>query len=132
MAQSANKAKTAPQTKPHVQTPAPSPALLEITSGPVVEYVSSHHAVIGWVTNTGSSTLLHYGVFKNNLTFSGQPGLPLARKVHRVEISKLKPNTTYYFQVTSAIKKTGAVTSEIDSFKTTGRGDRPIRMPEPQ
>ncbi len=132
-AQSAHKTNASPQTISRARTaPVTAPPHLEITHGPVVEYVSSHHAVISWVTSAGASTLLKYGTSKSNLALSGRPGLALARKNHRVEISKLKPNTTYYFRVTSAIKKDGTVTSDIGEFKTTGRGDRPVRMPEPQ
>lgn len=134
-AQSAHVASASPQATSHAEmAPTPSSALtpLEIIHGPVVEYVSSHHAVISWITNASSSTLLKYGASKSNLTLSGHPGLALARKNHRVEISKLKPNTTYYFRATSALKKEGTVTSNIGEFKTTGRGDRPVRMPQSQ
>lgn len=103
---------------------------LRITRGPIVEYISSHHAVVGWTTSASSTGLLRYGTSKTNLSQTQRTGWPIARKTHRVELSKLKPSTTYYFQVTSSEKGDGSATSGIGSFTTTGKGDHPMRFPD--
>jgi phosphodiesterase/alkaline phosphatase D-like protein len=122
-AQPGSKAIAVPQ--PQAQT-----SHFRITRGPMLEYISSHHAVVGWTTSASSTSLLRYGTSKTNLTQTQRSGWPIARKNHRVELSKLKPRTTYYFQVTSSEKAGGSVTSDIGSFTTTAKGDRPVRFPD--
>lgn len=91
------------------QTPS-QPSKVQIINGPVVEYVTPNQALIAWSTNTGGSTVVHYGTDRNNLSQTAQA--PYANKpstdkqgakflTHRVHIKNLQPGTTYYFTVDS-------------------------------
>jgi phosphodiesterase/alkaline phosphatase D-like protein len=91
---------------------------LQITNGPTVEHTDSNSAVVAWSTNTNGSTVLKYGTDPNNLNQTAET--PWGGVTHRVTIHNLQPNTTYYFQVSSAQGQgTGtAATSSIAQFKT--------------
>ena len=95
---------------------------VDITGGPTVSGVTGNSAVIGWTTSAQSSAVIHYGTDKNNLaeTAEEQWGGPY----HKVTLSNLQPNTTYYYQVTSgSAQGSGAGTiSRVESFKTTASG----------
>ncbi len=91
---------------------------VQITKGPTIENAGNNSAVIAWSTNTNASTVLKYGTDPNNLNQTAEA--PWGGLTHRVTIKNLNPNTTYYFQVTSAQGQgsgTGAV-STIEQFKT--------------
>lgn len=95
---------------------------VQITQPPKVENVTGNSAVIAWSTNTSASTLLKYGTEPNKLDQSAQA--PWGGLTHRVTLKNLKPDTTYYYQVTSAQGSgsgTGAISS-VQQFKTTGSG----------
>jgi phosphodiesterase/alkaline phosphatase D-like protein len=72
-----------------------------ITNGPKVEGVGSTWAVIAWTTNTGGSTIVHYGTDPNNLGQKAEAPYADNEKTkaqnHRVHLKNLKPNTKYYF-----------------------------------
>jgi len=100
-------------------------AALQITNGPVVEYVGNNKAEIAWTTSTGGSSVIRYGTDPNNLSQTAQE--PYARSngsgqhvTHRVTINNLQPNTTYYFVVDSGQGQgTGSeVKSQVAQFKT--------------
>lgn len=97
---------------------------VKITNGPRVEGTGSNWAVIAWTTNTGSSSVVRYGADPNNLSQMGES--PYADKEgasaqnHRVRLTNLKPNTTYYFVVDSGQGEgTGTESkSQTGQFKT--------------
>jgi phosphodiesterase/alkaline phosphatase D-like protein len=100
-------------------------AALQITNGPVVEYVGNNKAEIAWTTSTGGSSLIHYGTNPNSLSQTAQE--PYDRSsgngqhvTHRVTINNLQPNTTYYFVVDSGQGQgTGTeAKSQVEQFKT--------------
>jgi phosphodiesterase/alkaline phosphatase D-like protein len=74
---------------------------VKITDGPHVEDVGPTGAVITWTTNTGGSSVVHYGTDRNNLNQGAQAPYSdndkSGSQTHRVSIGGLKPNTTYYF-----------------------------------
>jgi hypothetical protein len=72
---------------------------VQITNGPVVENVTDTTAEIAWSTNVNSGTALHYGTDPSHLDQTA--GMPWGGFTHRVLISNLKPNTTYYFKAES-------------------------------
>src|SRR5947199_21331 len=76
-------------------------AAVRITDGPRVEGTGTNWAVIAWTTNTGGSTLVHYGTDRNNLSQTGHAPYADNEKTkaqnHRVRLTGLKPGTTYYF-----------------------------------
>jgi len=96
----------------------------QITQGPVVESVSGNSAVIAWSTNAPSSTVVMYGTTPGNLTQTAQaPWGEGGQTTHRVTLTGLQPNTTYYYQVQSGQSQgtgTGAQ-SNIASFRTSAQ-----------
>ena len=102
-------------------------AAVRITKAPTVEYVSTHHAVISWETDVNSGTMLKYGTSRDRLDAAqhGKNG-----KAHRIELSHLKADTTYYFQAISGVAPGTAAQSEIGIFDTHERGHRPTRYPQ--
>ena len=98
---------------------------LAITNGPNVEYLGKNSAQIAWTTNTGGSSVIHYGTDANNLSQTAQEsyqsGIAAGQHVtHRVTIRGLQPNTTYYYRVESGQGQgTGtAAQGTVQSFKT--------------
>jgi len=100
-----------------------SPAV-RITGGPVVEGVGKDFAVIAWTTNTGGSTLVHYGTDPKHLDQTGEARYSDNEKTqaqnHRVHLKNLKPNTTYFFMADSGQGEgTGTeARSSVGQFKT--------------
>ena len=76
-----------------------------IVKGPVVEGVGDSTAVIAWTTNTGGSSVVHYGTDKDNLSQTAESPYADNDKTsaqnHRVHLKNLKPGATYYFRVNS-------------------------------
>ena len=76
---------------------------LQISQTPSVPRIGDTWAVITWMTNAGGSSVVHYGTDQNNLSQTAQA--PYAQGTnetrHRVRITGLQPNTTYYFTVDS-------------------------------
>src|SRR5215813_3039043 len=98
----------------------------KITQGPVVEGVGDNWAVIAWTTNTGGSSVVHYGTDANNLGQTAQAAYSDNEKTvaqnHRVHLKNLKPGTTYFFMVDSGQGEgTGTeAKSSIGQFTTKG------------
>lgn len=98
---------------------------LAMTHGPNIEYVSTNSAQIAWTTNTGGSSVIHYGTDPNNLNQTAEESYQSAASTgqhvtHRVTIRNLQPHTTYYFRVESAQGQgTGTqVQGQVQSFTT--------------
>lgn len=100
---------------------------VRITNGPKVEGTGGTWAVIAWTTNAASGSVIHFGTDRNNLSQTAQS--PYADKEgasaqnHRVRVTNLKPNTTYYFVADSAHGEgTGTeAKSPVAEFKTKAR-----------
>src|SRR5947209_5334878 len=101
---------------------------LQITNGPTVEGVGDTWAVVAWTTNSGGSSVVHYGTDANNLSQTAQA--PYAQGSddtrHRVRVTGLQPNTTYYFTVDSGQGQgTGtAASSSVRQFTTRPQGQQ--------
>jgi phosphodiesterase/alkaline phosphatase D-like protein len=84
---------------------APKEHAVKITDGPRVEGTGPTWAVIAWTTNTGGSSVIHYGTEANNLSQTAKSAYADNEKTkaqnHRVHLKNLKPNTKYFFQVDS-------------------------------
>lgn len=100
-------------------------ANLSMTHGPNIEYVGKDSAQIAWTTNTGGSSVVHYGTDPNNLNRTAEESyqrdaVASQHVTHRVTIRGLQPNTTYYFRVESGQGQgTGTdVQGQVQSFKT--------------
>ena len=113
-------------TSPAIAKPQPKSQAVRITDGPRVEGVGATWAVIAWTTNTGGSSLVHYGTDKNNLSQTAKAPYSDSKKTsaqnHRVRIAKLMPGTTYYFAADSGQGEgTGTeAKSDIGTFSTKG------------
>jgi len=100
----------------------------KITQGPVVEGVGDNWAVIAWTTNTGGSSVVHYGTDANNLGQTAQAAYSDNEKTvaqnHRVHLKNLKPGTTYFFVADSGQGEgTGTeAKSSVGQFTTKGSG----------
>ena len=99
-------------------------AALGITHGPVVEKTGGNYAVIAWSTNTGGSSIVHYGTDPNSLSQMSESPYANDREsngeTHRVTLRNLKPNTSYYYQVDSGQGQgTGSESKgHVETFKT--------------
>ena len=86
---------------------------VSVTRGPTIQYVDDISAVISWATNVPANNTLYYGPDRNNLLYTA--GNFKDATEHRIHLSDLKPNTTYYFQFDGAPTQTG-------SFRTVSTG----------
>ena len=95
------------------------PNAIRITSGPAIEQSDATTATVVWSTSDASSSLVRYGTDAKALTMKAEA--PWGATTHHVTLPKLKPGTTYYYQVVSAqAKLTGTETqSEVASFQTS-------------
>jgi phosphodiesterase/alkaline phosphatase D-like protein len=99
---------------------------VKITNGPRVEGTGPTWAVIAWTTNTGGSSVIHYGTNANSLSQTAKAAYADNDKTkaqnHRVHLKNLKPNTKYFFQVDSGQGEgTGTeAKSSVAEFTTKG------------
>jgi phosphodiesterase/alkaline phosphatase D-like protein len=101
---------------------------IQITNGPVIETADDHSATIAWSTNVPSSNQVWYGTDMNNLNQSAEAPYS-SGDTHRVQLTNLKPGTTYYFQVESAQGRGARGEAEsqgVMSFRTPASGQPPI------
>jgi phosphodiesterase/alkaline phosphatase D-like protein len=100
---------------------------VKITDGPRVEGVGPTWAVIAWTTNTGGSTVVHYGTDKNKLSQTAESPYADNDKTkaqnHRVHLKNLHPNTKYFFVADSGQGEgTGTdARSPVEEFSTKGK-----------
>ena len=84
----------------HERTPAE-----KITHGPVVENVGNSWATVAWSTDTGGSSVVHYGTDRNRLSEMAETPYEVSKGdhgvTHRVKIDHLRPGTTYFYMVDS-------------------------------
>ena len=101
---------------------------LQITRTPSVPRIGDTWAVVTWMTSAGASSIVHYGTNANNLNLTAQA--PYAEGTsetrHRVRITGLQPNTTYYFTIDSGQGQgTGtSAASEVRQFTTRPPGQQ--------
>lgn len=106
---------------------------LSLTHNANIEYVGANSAEVAWTTNTGGSSVIHYGTDPNNLNQTAQESYQGSQNgqhaTHRVLIKGLQPNTTYYFRVESAQGQgTGtAAVGQVRSFHTKNAGEHGSR-----
>ena len=99
-----------------------------IIQRPRIERANGNTAVIAWSTNTGGSSVVHYGTDPNNLSQRAQSPYANDRdnngETHRVTLRDLQPNTTYYYAVESGQGQgTGtSAMSRVQSFRTDASG----------
>ncbi len=84
-------------------------ARMQIIEGPVLESTTHNSAIIRWKTNTGRSVIehsvVHYGTHPKELSSKAESinrwNRNLPYMIHRVQVMKLAPRTTYYYTVES-------------------------------
>jgi phosphodiesterase/alkaline phosphatase D-like protein len=106
--------------------------LLKVVDGPVFEYLDATSVQIAWTTSSPSSSLVRYGIDPNNLRKTAQA--PWGQETHRIEITGLEPNTTYYFVVESAqARDSGTMAKSAEgSFRTEYQGEAALTNIEPR
>jgi phosphodiesterase/alkaline phosphatase D-like protein len=126
-----------------IPPPAPKAAHVEITKGPALEIAHDDLAIIRWTaTNPGGDddhfAVAHYGTDPKDLSQRAKNHIRLNRThpetIFRVRIDGLKPQTTYYYRVTSTGSggESDEVESPVNQFTTPAPGQVTSSFPQPQ
>jgi Purple acid Phosphatase, N-terminal domain len=113
-------ASTAPPAQPPVLQRNPA-STAGIVRGPSIQYADDVSAVIIWTTSAPAATRLAYGESPESMTHMAQE--PGQSTTHRVHLSNLRPQTTYYFHVASG---EAAPVAAKQSFRTVAAGAPPL------
>jgi Purple acid Phosphatase, N-terminal domain len=123
--------------------PAGKAERVEIIKGPTLELARDNFAVIRWTTNNPGGTEAHFGVVyygmdPNDLSQMAKSRIQLNRAhpetIFRVRMPGLKPQTTYYYKVTSTESngRSDGVESAVNQFTTPGPSERIVNFPQPK
>ena len=94
----------------------------EIVSGPVVSDITTNSALVSWVTNEVSTSVIEYGTKpEDGFTATGEDN----NTEHSVLLKSLLSNMTYYYRVGSADANKNMVYSQRKSFKTLAQVPNP-------
>jgi hypothetical protein len=115
----------------------------EIIKGPELELALDDFAIVRWIsTNPGGDdehfAVAHYGTDPNHLSQTTKSHIRLNRThpetIFRVRIPDLKPQTTYYYWVTSAGADgtSDGVKSAVNHLTTPAPGKRIVNYPQPK
>src|SRR5919106_2303494 len=115
--------------------PAKKAERVEITQGPVLELAKDNLVIIRWTTNNPGGTpghfaVVYYGTDPKDLSQMAKSPMQLNRAhpetIFRVRVVGVKPQTTYYYKVTSTESngKSDGVASAINQFTTPAPGER--------
>jgi phosphodiesterase/alkaline phosphatase D-like protein len=113
---------------------------VDITQGPALESASDELAIIRWTTNNPGGTDVHlavvqYGTDPEDLSQTAKSQIRINRghreTIFRVRMAGLKPQTTYYYKVTSTESngKSDGVESPVNQFTTASPGERIVAYP---
>jgi Purple acid Phosphatase, N-terminal domain len=113
---------------------------VKIIKGPALEIALDNLAIVRWTTtNPGGDdehfAVAHYGTDPSDLSKMAKSHIRLNRAhpetIFRVRILGLKPQTTYYYWVTSmgGGGKNDGVKSAVNRFTTPGAGQRIVANP---
>ena len=116
-------------TAAQVLPPAKKAEHVDITKGPALELARDDFAIIRWTTNNPGGTdvhfgVVHYGTEPKDLSQTAKSPIRVNRghpeTIFRVRMPGLKPQTTYYYKVTSTESngKSDGVESPINQFTT--------------
>jgi phosphodiesterase/alkaline phosphatase D-like protein len=123
--------------------PAPKAAHVEITKGPALEIAHDDLAIIRWTTNNPGGdddhyAVAHYGTDPDDLSQTAKNHIRLNQShpetIFRVRIDGLKPDTTYYYKVTSMGYDgvSDGVESSVNHFTTPAPGQVTSAHPPPE
>ena len=120
--------------------PAKKAERVEITQGPALEGAREDFAIIRWTTNNPGGAerhvgVVYYGTDPQDLSQMAKNPIQLNRAhpetTFRVRMPGLKPQTTYYYKVTSTESngQSDGVESPVNQFTTPGPGERFVADP---
>jgi phosphodiesterase/alkaline phosphatase D-like protein len=123
--------------------PAPKTQHVEIMKGPGLETSHDDIAIIRWTTNNPGGdddhySVIHYGTDPNDLSQTAKNHIRLNQThpetVFRVRMDGLKPDTTYYYKVTSMGYDgvSDGVESSVHQFTTAAPGQQTSAHPPPE
>ena len=123
--------------------PAPKAAHVEIIKAPALEIAHDDLAIIRWTTtNPGGDddhyAVAHYGTDPNDLSQTAKNHIRLNQShpetIFRVRLQGLKPDTTYYYKVTSMGYDgvSDGVESLVNQFTTPAPGQVTSAHPPPE
>jgi hypothetical protein len=130
-------------TVAQILPPAKKAEHVKIIKGPALEIALDNLAIVRWTsTNPGGDdehfAVAHYGTDPRDLSQTAKSHIRLNRAhpetIFRVRIPYLKPQTTYYYWVTSmgGNGKSDGVKSAVNHFTTPGPGQRIVAdAPQP-
>jgi hypothetical protein len=115
---------------------------VEITKAPALEIAHDDLAIIRWTTTNPRGdddhfAVAHYGTDPNDLSQTAKNHIRLnrghAETIFRVRLQDLKPDTTYYYKVTSmgANGQSDGVESSVNHFTTPAPGQVTSAHPPP-
>jgi phosphodiesterase/alkaline phosphatase D-like protein len=127
-------------TVAQILPPAKKAERVEITQGPALESARDGLTIIRWTTNNPGGTDVHFGVVyygTDPTDLSQMAKSPItvnrghAETTFRVRMPGLKPQTTYYYTVTSMESngKSDGVESPVTQFTTPSPGERIVAYP---
>jgi phosphodiesterase/alkaline phosphatase D-like protein len=127
-------------TVAQILPPAKKAERVEITHGPMLESARDGLAIIRWTTNNPGGTDTHFGVVyygtdPQDLSQMAKSPIQVnrghAETTFRVRMPGLKPQTTYYYKVTSteSTGKSDGVESPVTQFTTPSPGERIVAFP---
>ena len=125
-----------------VLPPAKRAERVEITKGPELELATDRLTIIRWTTNNpgGSDVhygIVHYGTDPKDLSQTAKSPIRLNQghpyTIFRVRMEGLKPQTTYYYRVSSEESSgtSDGVKSIVKKFTTPPRGEQFVPDPKP-
>ncbi len=116
---------------------------VDITKAPELEIAHDDLAIIRWTsTNPGGDdehfAVVHYGTDPNDISQVAKSPIRLnrghAETIFRVRMQDLKPETTYYYKVTSMGSggQSDGVESPVNRFTTPAPGQVTSAYPQPK
>jgi hypothetical protein len=116
---------------------------VEITKAPELESANSWMAIVRWTTTNPRGDdehygVVHYGTDPQDLSQTGRGHIRINRAhpetIFRVRLVDLKPQTTYYYKVTSveASGENDGVESGVSHFTTPAPGEVINNFPQPK
>ena len=116
---------------------------VKITKAPELELALDNMAIVRWTTTNPRGDdehygVVHYGTDPEDLSQTAKGHIRLNRThpetIFRVRMIDLKPQTTYYYEVTSMGSggEGDDVESAVNQFTTPAPGERIVAYPQPK